>query len=534
MRHRLVSVYIVIVTLPLAVFGWLGARSIAYERGLLEQQVGKLVEEQLTEWNATVADAAQEMARSVESTAWDVADHDSLRRQIQKDGRVRQFFILGVDGQFAYPPIQAAMTQAERGFIERTRTVWESGAISPQTITSSNQYSNTSKLINVSNSIQSFGASELRGQWHPWYWGNGLHLIYWWPTDSGEIYGVEWDRSRLIADLIGILPDTSLQAEEETLGVQWIGATGQVLYQWGVVPEQDDDRLVTSQVLAAPFGAWSFKAYMNIYAPSQPLRMWFIGTGLSVVMLIFVSLGLYFYRENARELREAEQRVSFVNHVSHELKTPLTNIRLYAELLKDDADDTAGPAGKRLSVILSESERLSRLINNVLAFNRNRASKLTLSPMLGSVDDTLRHVIDQFRPLLAQHGIDLRFTGDAPDKCSFDADVLEQIVGNLLSNVEKYARNASNVTVTSRIEGDAVEVVVHDDGDGIPEREREAIFEPFYRIDDSPSEGVAGTGIGLSIARDLAQLHGGELTLEPAETGARFRVCLQVQPRGAE
>lgn len=344
---------------------------------------------------------------------------------------------------------------------------------------------------------------------------------------------MEWNRSRLIADLIGILPDTSLRANEETLGVQWIGATGQVLYQWGVVPEKEDDALVTAQALAEPFGAWSFRAYMNIYGSSGPARLWYLGTGLSAIVLVFVSLGVYFYRENTRELREAAQRISFVNHVSHELKTPLTNIRLYAELLREDSGETPDRTGKRLSVILSESERLSRLINNVLAFNRNRASKLKLNPKLGSVDDTVRHVIDQFSPLLAQHGIDLRFTGNAREGICFDADILEQIVGNLLSNVEKYARNASNVTIQSSTENDVIEVVVHDDGNGISERERDSIFEPFYRIDEPPNEGVAGTGIGLSIARDLARLHGGALTLEPSEVGARFRVRLRIQPGGA-
>ncbi len=169
----------------------------------------------------------------------------------------------------------------------------------------------------------------------------------------------------------------------------------------------------------------------------------YLGTGLGAAVLLFVSIGAYFYRENNRELREAAKRISFVNHVSHELKTPLTNIRLYAELLRDNANDASGRSEKRLSVILSESERLSRLINNVLAFNRNRASKLTLNPTRGAVDDTPGHVVDQFRPLLAQRGVDLDFAGNAREESEFDPDILEQIVGNLLSNVEKCARDIS-------------------------------------------------------------------------------------------
>jgi signal transduction histidine kinase len=498
---------------------------MAYERGLFEQQISKLAGEQLSEWNAAIADTAGTMALSVEDAAWEIEDHDALRERIRKDGRIRQFFVLGADGQFLYPPIQQTMTHGEREFIERTRSVWESGAIA--------QRNSKVPLDSKTNVLLSSGAAGgLRGQWHPWYWGSGLQLLYWWPTGSGEIYGVEWDRSRLIADVIGILPDTSLRAEEESLGVQWVGATGQVLYQWGIHPEKGDEGPIAEQALTNPFGAWAFKAYSGVSGSWQLGRLWYLATILSAAVLIFVSLGVYFYRENSRELREASQRISFVNHVSHELKTPLTNIRLYAELLREHANAPSEQDSKRLSVILSESERLSRLINNVLAFNRNRSSKLRLNAARGSVDDTLRQVLDQFRPLLAQHNVDLHFTGSAQEDCGFDRDVLEQIVGNLLSNVEKYARDASVVMVESGMNGGAIGILVYDNGNGIPEREREAIFEPFYRIDNASNEGIAGTGIGLSIARDLARLHGGELTLEASEVGARFRVRLQVQIGG--
>jgi signal transduction histidine kinase len=500
-----------------------------YERSLFEQQVSKLVQEQLSEWDASMARTARNMARSVEGTAWDVGDHDALRRQIQKDGRIRQFFVVGSNGQFVYPPVQNTMSQGERDFIERTRTVWESGAIAPLR---PNEKIAPGGFRNVARFTKA--AQSAKGQWHPWYWGNGLQLIYWWPTDSGEIHGVEWDRIRLVSDLSGALPDTALEAAEETLGVQWIGATGQVLYQWGVVPADESGTLVTAHAMADPFGAWSFKAYMNIGAPAKSVRMWYLGAGLSAVMLLFISLGAYFYRENTRELREAAQRISFVNHVSHELKTPLTNIRLYAELLRDDADETAGRGKKRLSVILSESERLSRLINNVLAFSRTRASTLKLNPTVGSVDERLQHVANEFRPLLAQQGIDLCYEGINDGKVCFDSDVLEQIVGNLLSNVEKYARSASKVTLESRVNSDEIEVTVHDNGGGIPKRDRDAIFDPYYRVSSASNEGVAGTGIGLSIARELAQIHGGSLILEPSKAGARFCIRLQIQPGGIQ
>jgi signal transduction histidine kinase len=106
-----------------------------------------------------------------------------------------------------------------------------------------------------------------------------------------------------------------------------------------------------------------------------------------------------------------------------------------------------------------------------------------------------------------------------------DPDAVEQIVGNLLSNVEKYAPGAP-VTVTTALEGDRAILTVHDGGLGIPPGEREAVFAPFVRLSDRLTEGVAGTGIGLTIARTLARLHGGELRIVATDVGACFEATL--------
>jgi signal transduction histidine kinase len=266
---------------------------------------------------------------------------------------------------------------------------------------------------------------------------------------------------------------------------------------------------------------------------------WNFSAGWALLALGVVGLALYFYREQAAEMREASQRVSFVNQVSHELKTPLTNIRLYAELLEDDirgrdAPEGDSPVTRYLDVIVFESQRLSRLIGNVLSFSRGRRDALDLHPHPGVVDDVVRRVLDQFQPALQAKNVQVSFSPGAAAETSFDPDALEQILGNLAGNVEKYASSGGKMEVASRQDGDRVEITVQDHGPGLSAAEGRRVFEPFYRVHNRLTEGVSGTGIGLAISRELARLHGGDLVLLPSATGACFQLTIVCPPPGGE
>ncbi|MCB1808815.1 MAG: ATP-binding protein, partial [Candidatus Competibacteraceae bacterium] len=113
---------------------------------------------------------------------------------------------------------------------------------------------------------------------------------------------------------------------------------------------------------------------------------------------------------------------------------------------------------------------------------------------------------------------------------SLDPDVLEQILNNLLGNVEKYVAAGDQVTLASWQHGEQSFIRLQDDGPGIPARERQRIFEPFYRLGSALTEGVSGAGLGLTISRELARLHGGDLELEPTSTGACFLLRISTPP----
>jgi signal transduction histidine kinase len=250
------------------------------------------------------------------------------------------------------------------------------------------------------------------------------------------------------------------------------------------------------------------------------------------VTLVLIGLGYYLYREHSREMRDAAQRVNFVNQVSHELRTPLTNIRMYAELLDDELVDSHPTARKYVDVISVESSRLSRLITNVLSFAQVQRGRLQLQLRTGSVDQTLQRCLEVFKPAMAVRQVTIAWEAHAGATVLMDQEALEQILNNLLSNVEKYGMAGGKLEIRSSQDQDRSVIAIHDFGPGIPKHEWERVFQPFYRISSKLTDGVAGAGMGLGIARDLARLHGGDVTLLSVAQGACFEITLTTQRVG--
>ena len=191
-------------------------------------------------------------------------------------------------------------------------------------------------------------------------------------------------------------------------------------------------------------------------------------------------MAAWVYRERTREMRLAAQRLTFVNQVSHELKTPLTNIRLYAELL-DEALDAEGDDEdvRHLRVIVGESQRLSRLISNVLTFARGQEGRIRCRPAPGCIDDIVRDTLAAFDASFEALDLELTTQLDAPARVQIDRDALEQILSNLLDNVEKYAASGGSVKIATAASGEVTTLTVADNGPGVPEAHRQRIFEPF-------------------------------------------------------
>lgn len=541
MKPKLIAIYVLIVILPLIVVGWLGNRVARDERQMVQHQLRQLLEDRLHDVDARIAQVVEGYERRIMREG-DLTSlrTEALRERVRRLGMVRQFFILDQDEKLVYPSLNSPETATEQAFVERTRNIWLNGQISFSASEDDQQPIPAASSLGKGKGKQasSFSAQgavpttksavQISKGWHVWFEGHGLNVLFWWRAADNRVVGAEIPRVRLMADIIGTLPDTATSGPALERGrIALIDAKGDDIYQWGSYEPSEDEQARAEISLRPPLGAWKLK----YYAPAEYAGLGFgrgarFNMALALTVLAIATLGLatYFYRENAREMREATQRMSFVNKVSHELKTPLTSIRMYAEMLDGELDEQAEKPRRHLGVIVAESQRLSRLIGNVLTFSRKQRSVLKLRVAPGEVDEVLARIIERFEEGLRACGVEIAFDPGVPGEAAFDHDVLEQIVGNLLSNVEKYAPASGTVQIASSRVGNRVTVTVRDGGPGIRGKARRRIFEPFYRVSNKLNDGVAGTGIGLSIARDLARLHGGDLVLEDSPQGACFRL----------
>lgn len=363
--------------------------------------------------------------------------------------------------------------------------------------------------------------------WEANYIDHSLQLLRWRRLADGGLIGVELDRIDLLLELIALLPADDGSLPDARIRLR--NAQGEILYQWGRFSPSDDQPADAQRALDAPLHSWRLEYLLNPAQAGNQLalqRLEFqllLGMGMLLVGL----LALVVHRETRRALDEASQRVNFVNQVSHELKTPLTNIRLYAELLQQDLEDDPALLN-RLRIIIAETGRLSRLIGNVLTLARGRRKQLQLHPRSVDADGLIRDLLEQFRPSLERLRIETRLDLAAGDPIQADPDALSQILGNLINNLEKYAASGGLLALSSRLENNRLVIELEDAGPGIPRRQRRKVFQPFVRLRSDLTEGVSGTGIGLSIARQLAELHGGRLQLLDSEPGCRFRLELPI------
>lgn len=259
------------------------------------------------------------------------------------------------------------------------------------------------------------------------------------------------------------------------------------------------------------------------------MRNWYFGI-LSLVFVV-VMLGVAsLWRNVHAQLKLARQKDDFISAVSHELRTPLTSIRMYTEMLEKNWVKNDGKRQEYYSNMRQESERLSRLIENVLDFSRIQRGKKKYNFRLGDINACLGGIVDMLSPYAAQHGFTLVKEFAARESVPFDRDAVMQIAINLIDNAVKYARGAEDKTIIVRtlLQGRYVLIEVEDHGPGVPHNQRQKIFEEFYRIGEESRRETTGTGLGLALVKKFAQAHRGFVEIATAKpTGAIFRVALQ-------
>lgn len=220
-----------------------------------------------------------------------------------------------------------------------------------------------------------------------------------------------------------------------------------------------------------------------------------------------------------------QARREFVANVSHELRTPLTTIKSYLEALEDGALEEPQLAGKFVNVARNETERMIRLVTDLLQLSRLDSKQAIISKETTDVTEMLEEVADRFSFQLEQRMIAIEIDVEKHvDEIMLDRDRIDQVLDNLVSNAIKYTPEGGHIRIhAGRREHAVLEISVQDNGIGIPRKDLSRIFERFYRVDKARSRSMGGTGLGLSIAREIVKAHGGAIQLE-SELGQGTRV----------
>jgi len=250
------------------------------------------------------------------------------------------------------------------------------------------------------------------------------------------------------------------------------------------------------------------------------------------ITLIFCSLAII-HVASRRERQLTQLKEDFINHVSHELKTPLSLIRMFSEMLVTDRVQGNNTKQDYYRIIHNESDRMSHLVNNLLDFSRMDRDGQGANFEPTDIGRLVARSVEAYRHQMQKDGFLLRADIDEGlPQLMADPNALTTAIFNLLDNSLKYSGDPKEVTVSvSPVDG-FVDLSVADRGPGIPMSEQKKVFENFYRCRSAQSRNVRGSGIGLSIVKQVAELHGGEVTVKssPGE-GSTFTLSLPVSPR---
>ncbi len=270
-------------------------------------------------------------------------------------------------------------------------------------------------------------------------------------------------------------------------------------------------RFITKRVFPAPFDFLSVSLSAKEIPPSPARGSLRVAL---VVLGVFMFLGLLAIYQSARTIVVmSERRSQFVSSVTHELKTPLTNIRMYIEMLEQGIASSPEREQEYLTILNSESARLSGLINNVLELAKLEKKQRHFDIQEGQFTEVLTEVKRIMDQKLKQEGFRLDLQVSDLPLLTYDRDVLIQILINLIENSIKFGRQSASKKITIKADAPdrSLRIAVSDSGPGIPQRDLKKIFEDFYRVDNDLTRLTGGTGIGLALVKKFITAMGGRV-----------------------
>ena len=302
--------------------------------------------------------------------------------------------------------------------------------------------------------------------------------------------------------------------------------TNQVLFS--NAPSQNEHFLESN--FDPPFSNWKVRVGLKNTNIDELARNSFLhSAGATVLVLLFLLLGMaLIIRATDREARLAQAKSNFVSNVSHELKTPLSLLNLFSEILELGRVNSEEKKTEYYRIIRHESLRLNKMIDNILDFSKIEAGRKAYVFAAGDMAEVIDHVLSSYRYQIVNSGFDVQ-TNIQPDlpPVLIDRDAMEQAISNLLDNAIKYSRDVKQLSITVERRAANLAIEIADRGIGIPRAEQGKVFEKFYRVGNGLVHDVKGSGLGLSLVKHIVEAHNGTITVESeVGKGSRFTILL--------
>ena len=322
-------------------------------------------------------------------------------------------------------------------------------------------------------------------------------------------------------------PLTRGSRQDSLVSIEVLAPAGAEVYR---SPWVHRSRWQHTQPLGARFGNLTARATLASDAPARIIAPGPTGGRAGLLLAlggVCVALIVASIFQIRRESELQTMRIDFVSSASHELRTPLAQIRLFAETLRLGRVRDEEERKRSLAIIDQEAGRLSHLVENLLTFSRAERRRLTVAPTLVDLSALVTEITSGFEPLAAAHDSHVAFEAPADLLVRADRDAVRQIVLNLLDNAVKYGPAGQTIRIVLRAVDHRVELSVTDQGPGIAPADRERVWQRFVRLPQRDGTRTTGAGIGLSVVRELTELHGGTTRVEDADGhGARLVVEL--------